>query len=477
MNKELLRQMPLFAGLADDDLDRLYHMAESVALAQGEILVAEGEPGDALYVTLAGTFDVSKRTGEREVVIATCGPGDVIGEISLLESIPRTATVRATQDARLLKVSRATFLSLLERNPAAALGVLTTMTTRLRNTETLLHQSEKMAALGTFSAGLAHELNNPAAAVKRGAGRLRAALVDLQQLAGELGALSADGQTAELVRAIQRELPARSAAPAKLDPMARSDHEEEVGAWLDEQGIDEAWELAPAVVGLGWGAENLAEMTQNFSAAQRQVFLRWLGAGAAVYSLLGELAEGAERIAEIVRAVKSYTYLGQTSVQLVDVHEGLDNTLVILRHKLRGQVTVVKEYAPDLPRIEAYAGELNQVWTNLIDNAIDALEGPDGDNDGKDSGGSSRGEIRIRTAADADTVFVEISDNGPGIPPQIQGRIFDAFFTTKPVGVGTGLGLHITHSIVVQQHQGRIAVTSTPAWTTFRVTLPVRLAR
>jgi signal transduction histidine kinase len=188
---------------------------------------------------------------------------------------------------------------------------------------------------------------------------------------------------------------------------------------------------------------------------------RWLAAGSAVYSLLGELRQGAERIAEIVRAVKSYAYLDQAPVQLVDVHEGLENTLVILRHKLKQGVAVRRDYASDLPRIEAYASELNQVWTNLIDNAIDAMGG--------------KGEIQIRTSGGREQVVVEISDSGPGIPPEIQGRIFDAFFTTKPVGVGTGLGLHIVYNIVAHQHRGQITVRSQPGLTTFRVVLPERL--
>jgi signal transduction histidine kinase len=197
--------------------------------------------------------------------------------------------------------------------------------------------------------------------------------------------------------------------------------------------------------------------------------LCWLATACSVYALLDEVSQGAGRISEIVKAVKSYSYLDQAPVQLVDVHEGIENTLVILRHKLKGGVTVVKEYAPDLPRIEAYASELNQVWTNLIDNAIAAMNG--------------QGELRIRTydldkPGDEGTrsqIVVEISDNGPGVPPELQGRIFDAFFTTKEPGKGTGLGLHITYNIIVNQHRGEIKVESLSGWTTFRVTLPVQL--
>ncbi len=182
-----------------------------------------------------------------------------------------------------------------------------------------------------------------------------------------------------------------------------------------------------------------------------------------MYTLLDVVSHGATRIAEIVKAVKAYSYLDQAPVQLVDVHEGLDNTLVILRHKLAGGVTVVKAYAPDLPRIEAYAGELNQVWTNLIDNAVDAMNG--------------QGQLHIRTAARDKEIIVEIGDSGPGIPPEVKGRIFDAFFTTKPIGVGTGLGLHITYNIVVHQHRGQIVVESNPGHTVFRVRLPIQIDR
>jgi signal transduction histidine kinase len=471
MTKAFLRDLPLLAGLSDEDLDRLYTMAEPITLKAGEVLMEEGKPGDSLYFALEGMFDVSKHTGQRDVVIDRCGPGDVIGEISMLEASPRTATVRAVRDARLLKISHDTFKELLTRSPSAVFGILRTITARLRNTETMLRQSEKMASLGTLSAGLAHELNNPAAAVRRSATQLRESLAEMQRHAAELGALNPTPEAMAVVNTLRLDLPRRAATPVKLDPLARSDTEGEVGGWLEDQGVEEPWELAPAVVALGWNAADLKELTKPFTPTQRPVFLCWLATACTVYVLLDEVGQGAERISEIVKAVKSYSYLDQAPVQLVDVHEGLENTLVILRHKLKGGVTVVKDYAPGLPRIEAYASELNQVWTNLIDNAIDAMGG--------------HGEIRIRTyreekPTDGDTredIVVEISDNGPGIPPELRERIFDAFFTTKEPGKGTGLGLHITYNIVVNQHHGEIKAESKPGQTTFRVTLPVKLSK
>jgi signal transduction histidine kinase len=469
MSQDFLRQLPLFAGLPEEDLKRLCDMAKTESLLAGDVLMEEGSLGDALYVILDGTVEVTKRSHDRDLWIATRGPGEMLGEISLLEQIPRSATVRAATDCRLLKINREDFQQLLTKSSTAAMAMLRTVTARLRNTELMLRQSEKMAALGTLSAGLAHELNNPAAAVRSSATQLRETLAGLQRHAAGLGALSPSPEAMAIVNTLRMELPQRATGPVKLDPLARSDLEGEVGGWLEEQAVDQPWELAPAIVALGWHAVDLEQLTAPFTAAQKPVFLYWLATACTVYVLLDEVNEGAGRIYEIVKAVKSYSYLDQAPVQLVDVHEGIENTLVILRHKLKGGVTVVKDYAPDLPRIEAYASELNQVWTNLIDNAIDAMNG--------------QGTIRIRTHSQAkpadggehQDIVVELSDNGPGIPPELQGRIFDAFFTTKEPGKGTGLGLHISYNIVVNQHHGEIKIESEPGQTTFRVILPAQL--
>ena len=469
MSQEFLRQLPLFVGLAEEDLERLCAMAETETLPAGEVLMEEGGLGDALYVILDGTFEITKRSQERDLWIATRGPGEMLGEISLLERTPRSATVRAATDCRVLRIRREDFEQLLTKSSSAAMAMLRTVTARLRNTELMLRQSEKMAALGTLSAGLAHELNNPAAAVRRSATQLRESLAGLQRHAAGLGALNPSPEAMAAVNTLRMELPQRATSPVRLDPLARSDLEGEVGGWLEEQGVDQPWELAPAIVALGWHAADLEDLTTPFTSAQKPVFLCWLATACTVYALLDEVSLGAGRISEIVQAVKSYSYLDQAPVQLVDVHEGIENTLIILRHKLKGGVTVVKDYVPDLPRIEAYANELNQVWTNLIDNAIDAMNG--------------HGVLRIRTygqvkPGDGGTrseIIVEISDNGPGISPEVQGRIFDAFFTTKEPGKGTGLGLHISYNIVVNRHHGEIKVESQPGQTAFRVTLPVQL--
>jgi len=463
MSKEFLRRLPLFAELSEEDLAQLYQMAESVSVQAGQLLMEEGSPGDALYVVQDGTFEVSKRLGQREVTIDVCKPGDVIGEISLLEQTSRSASVRATTDSQLVKISQAAFEQLLSRSPSAALSVLHTVMSRLRNTEAMLRQSEKMAALGTLAAGLAHELNNPAAAARRSSAQLREALAEWQRLSAELTDLAFDSRQKQAVSTLREEMVTRVTSPVDLDPLTRSDQESDLQAWLEEHGIQEAWELAPTLLSLGWPLAALEELTEPFLDQQFPLVVQWLGAGASTYALLDEVRMSAERISEIVRAVKTYSYLDQAPVQEVDVHEGLENTLIILRHKLKQGVHVVREYAPDLPRIEVYASELNQVWTNIIDNALDAMDG--------------RGELRLKTYAKDGQVVVEISDNGPGVPPEIQSRIFEPFFTTKPPGEGTGLGLHISYNIIVQEHGGQIRVTSQPGLTCFQVTLPPQLRK
>jgi signal transduction histidine kinase len=463
MSTEFLQRLPLFAGLSEGDLSWLEERSETVDIHPGELLMAEGSPGDALYIVLDGEFEISKHSGQQEVVIARRGSGEVIGEMSLLEEVPRSASVRALRDSRLFKISQSVFLQLLSSSPAAALAILHTVTSRLRHTELVLRQSEKMAALGKLSAGLAHELNNPAAAAQRSTAQMRQVMDTWQRLTLELDACDLDPQQTKALNTLREEVMKRASTATSLDPLTRSDQEGALQEWLEEHDVDDGWELAPALVMFGWDATTFTEMTAGFSATQLPVIARWLGSGCSMYALLSEVSTSAGRISEIVKAVKTYSYLDQAPIQEVDVHEGLENTLVILRHKLKQGVKVIREYDKNLPKIEAYASELNQVWTNLIDNAVDAMEG--------------NGEITLRTYGQDGQVVVEIKDNGPGIPPEIQPRIFEPFFTTKAPGIGTGLGLHIVYSIVVDKHLGQISVKSQPGETCFQVKLPVQLKR
>jgi signal transduction histidine kinase len=466
--QELLRRLALFQGLEEEDLQRLAERARRIELAPGDAIVREGEVAEAAYLILEGTFNVTKRSGEREFVIDWRRTGELIGESALLDNARRTATVRAAGRAEVLEISREAFQEILRKCPDATLTILQTIAGRLHHTELMLRQSEKMATLGTLSAGLAHELNNPAAAVQRAAAQLRDAISALKRSAGELAQQGLSSAQTSVVESLLSQESGRVSQPSALSAVEQADAEEDLQGWLEDLGIDDAWELAPVLAAAGWSGSDLDRHTAEFSPPQRAALIRWLASTGAAYALLGELDTGATRIAEIVSGVKSYAYLDRGPVQLIDVHEGLENTLVILRHKLKQGVEIEREYDLRLPRIEAYGSELNQVWTNLLDNAIDAMNG--------------RGRIRIRTYSDQNkagdlSAVVEISDDGPGIATESQARIFDAFYTTKDPGKGTGLGLHIAYNIIVNQHRGDIDVESRPGRTTFRVTLPVQTGR
>ena len=459
-----LRQVPLLADLSEEDLEQLYQMAETISIPAGELVLQEGDPGDSLYVVLDGELEVTKRHGRQEVLLAVYKAGQFFGEMALLEQTPRSASVRTLRESRLLVISQAAFQTLLSCSPSAPLKILHTVTSRLRSTESMLIQNEKMAALGTLAAGLAHELNNPAAAIRRSAAQLRDTLTERERLTAELSTLTNDPHQKEMLSALQAETIERTTIPPLYDPLVLSNREDQLQEWLEDHSVGQAWELAPVLVSSGWTGDELQQqLADRFSPIQLPVVVRWLAANSSVYGLLDEVGKSAEAMSEIVKAVKTYSYLDQAPIQEVDVRESLENTLVLLRPKIKAGVSITRDYADDVPRIEAYGSELNQVWTNIMDNAIDAMQ--------------ARGELALHTYTEDSDVIVEIIDNGPGIPSELQPRIFEPFFTTKAPGAGTGLGLHIAYNIVVHKHHGQITVASEPGETRFRVVLPVRLAR
>lgn len=463
MSKDFLRRLDLFAGLSEADLDWLSAQAEPFALEAGETLIEEGAPGDEAFIVLEGELEITKKSDVQNIVIALREPGEVIGEMALLDQAPRMATVRAVRACKLLRIRGDTFQQLLSQKPSAALSILRTVSKRLRQNEALLRQSEKMAALGTLSAGLAHELNNPAAAVRRSVDQLRAELALWTKASIDLDHCTLTPAQIRVINDLKSTIEGRLTREVMLDPLSRSDRESDIQSWLEGHGLDDAWELAPTLVACGWEIAPLKKLESDFDPETLILVIKWLTAGCAVYSLLDETSMGAERISEIVKSVKAYSYLDQAPIQQVDIHEGLENTLIILKHKTKNGIQIVRAYAANLPQIEAYGSELNQVWTNIMDNAIDAMNG--------------EGNLTLRTSLSKDEcITVEIEDNGQGIPREIQGRIFEPFFTTKPPGQGTGLGLHIAYTIV-NKHHGQLRVQSQPGKTVFIVTLPIQLPR
>jgi signal transduction histidine kinase len=325
--------------------------------------------------------------------------------------------------------------------------------------EMMLRQSEKLATLGKLSAGMAHELNNPAAAAQRGAAQLQTAVAHLQQVNLSLSTQHLTEPQVATLLTLDRMARQRTQELTSIDALSRSDREAEIEAWLEALVFENAWEVAPVLVNFGYTRVDLMSLQAEFTAGQFPAVVAWLSDTALIYSLMEEIGHGAGRVSELVRALKTYAYLDQAPVQEVDIHEGLDNTLILLRGKLKQGVMVHRRYDADLPRIPAHGSELNQVWTNLIDNAIDAMDG--------------QGELTVHTRRDDRWAIVEIEDTGPGIPETILPKLFDPFFTTKAVGEGTGLGLSIAHSIVVQRHRGRIEAQSRPGQTRFTVRLPL----
>ncbi len=436
---EALRAAPLFAGLSEKDLERLAETVKRQRLAPGELLLREGDRGDAMYVVVSGELEVTKQAEGVELPLARVGPGAIQGEIAAIGGHERAASVRAVTDVEVLRIPREGLLYLLDSGPEPALALLQTVLERVRALETFARQREKLASLGTLAAGLAHELNNPAAAIRRSVSAVSEAVAERDALHPPHSLIGLH--------------PDSSRAPH--DALDRADAIDEVLELVDDS------ETAAALVDAGWSVEELRRAFADMDDDSARDAAAWLAATANVEALLNEVRMSGERISEIVGAVKTYVYLDQAPVQRIDVLAGIDNTLVILRSKLRS-VDVTRHYAPNIPEIEAYGSELNQVWTNLLDNAADAMDG--------------RGAIDIHVEpTDGGGVEVRICDTGPGIPEDVRPRLFEPFFTTKAPGVGTGLGLHITHAAVAR-HGGTIEVEPNPdGGTCFIVTLPATL--
>jgi signal transduction histidine kinase len=467
---DVVAQVPLFADLAPAELARVADVATETELQPGDVLMAEGDPGDALYLVLEGQLTVTKRSESGERALATVGRGAIQGEIAVLGGGVRRATVRALTPARVLRVGRDDLFEVIADEPGVVRSLVRTVAGRLASMESFIQQQERLASLGTLAAGLAHELNNPAAAARSTAARLGDALDEWDRASAALGGLLASGETGgplvdEIVDSLREQVVVRAADPVVLDPLDAADRRDALARLLGDLGLAEPGEPAAALVTLGWDGNQVDDLLAPLASEEaRLVVVAWLGASALVRRLLAELAIATTQVSTIVAAVREYAYLDRAPRQEIAVTTGIENTLVILRSKLAPGITVHRAYADELPTIEAYGSELNQVWTNLIDNAIDAM------------GGTGELRVAVRPQTGGGGVEVEICDAGPGIPPEIRDRIFDPFYTTKEVGRGTGLGLHIARSIV-ERHGGYLEVASSePGRTCFRVGLPARAA-
>jgi signal transduction histidine kinase len=457
MRADELRPLPIFAGLADEQLAELVAGGAEVRIEPGVELFREGEHADFWWLLVDGAIDLVRRVGREDTVVARMDvPGRWAGGFRAWdEHGVYLATGRGAAAGRVLRVPAEV---LRERSDAwFPFGghLIQGLYHTARSIESTARQRESLVTLGTLAAGLAHELNNPASAATRAVDALQTAADALVAAMGRLAGEELPAGRLAALDALRLELAPR---PPDPDPLARADREQALAAWLTRHGVERAWAIAPPLAAAGADPAWCARAAAVLEGPALQPGLEWVASTFSVATLLEEVRESTRRISELVAAVRSYSQLDRASLQRVEVTEGLDSTLVMLGHKLRDGVTVVRDYGAGVPQIEAYPGELNRVWTNLIDNAVDAMEGT--------------GTLRVATRADGDGLVVEIADTGPGMPPEVEARAFEAFYTTKDVGKGTGLGLDIARRIVEDRHGGTITIHSRPGATVLRVRLP-----
>jgi len=443
--------------LTPQQVEALMPYGSDLSLETGDLLFDENAAVDSFYVVLQGTVNISRLAGAEEIPLVSHGAGEFTGGLAVLTGKRSIHRARAATPARVLEIDSETFRRVAVELPDAGDVFVSGLARRMRQTQRTFRQQEKLAALGKLSAGLAHELNNPASAAKRASEELGGAV-----LAAQLAALEHDERfepgERDALLAVRRET---AAATVSLDPLSMNDAEEGLAEWLDEHGVEEAWELAPALAAAGIEAEHLDALAGVLGGGSLAAGLGWLATTIELVGLTDELSTSAGRISDLVGAMKEYTFMDRAATGEVDVIPGLENTLTILGHKLEG-VTVQREYEEDLPQVPGNGGELNQVWTNLVDNAADAVDG--------------RGKITVRAYTQTGRLVVEVVDDGPGIPHEDQTRVFEPFFTTKEVGAGIGLGLDVTRRIV-GAHGGEVFVRSEMGETRFTVKLPAGNSR
>jgi len=452
---EELRHVQVLTDLPDDALNWLAERVVVRFLQPGDVLIERGSPADRMYFIIDG--EIRATSDHPEVQPVAFRTGQVSGMLPFSRMTEFARRVRAVLPSRVAELSTSHFPEMLNRIPELGQRLVGIMSDRIREVAKLDLQGEKLKALGKLSAGLAHELNNPAAAARRAAESLRETLHSIRRASTRLDAIGVPGaRRADIAQHAQDSIEEIANIPV-LDSLAQSDREEEISSWLAAHGVDDPWTLAPVLVETGANENCLSALTRDLPVEAAVESLRFFVSLVATERIIRDIENSTMRISELVRSVKEYSYMDTAPEQDIDIHRGIESTLTMLGHKLKRGVNVTREYDSSLPRIEAHGSELNQVWTNLIDNAIDAMDG--------------KGEMRIRTCRELDSVLVEIQDNGSGIPTEIQHRVFEPFFTTKGVGKGTGLGLDSVYRIV-RKHHGDVRFDSEPGRTVFQVRVP-----
>jgi signal transduction histidine kinase len=455
VEKSELRRVPVFADLPDDQLDWFISQSQELTLKAGDAYTQQGNPADAMFVNLEG---ILQGRGELagETFIFEMEAGDVTGVLPFSRMKNFTVSGRALTDSRILRFPASLFPDLVQKMPVLTQRLVGMMSDRIRETTRLEQQQDRLASLGKLSAGLAHELNNPASAAKRAAGQLRHMLKKIRDASVELGKRPlSPAQKAEIEK-LETSFTQTDVVPP--DALTMADLEDQIDSLLRSHGQNDLWMLAAGLARRNIKPEVVESLFANLAPETARAALVRIAASVEIASLVHEIESSTSRISDLVGAIKEYTHMDQSPVQNVDIIKSLETTLTILNHKLKQGVVVQRDYQPVPLLVNSFGSELNQVWTNIIDNAIDAMHG--------------KGELRVRTYRDDGCVVVEIGDNGPGIPEEVQPHIYEPFFTTKGVGEGTGLGLDTVQRIV-KKHRGNIQVNSKPGDTRFQVWLPL----